>query len=144
MDDRVLDELLGDEQFLESLLEQGVEIEGSDDAGGPEMKGGIENPHATEEPSEAGSRLVIAGERHRSASDRQNSVYESATMQMVEELQETVRGLLAKVSAVIESAGATDLLTYYPRGQFFHAPNGSTCCIVLLIVFTLVASILRA
>lgn len=101
MDARVLDDLLGDPLFLESLREQGVPLQISDavrcDTGGSD-EGVREGP---DESLEGGERSIIAS----SGGGRRASEYESATMQIVEELQESLRGVVAQVAAAIETAG---------------------------------------
>lgn len=96
MDARVIDELLSDPAFLESLLEEGVELEQSDDDSRPGMVGNSSNA------SSSRSALAFAGE---ATSTPKPGGYESVTMQAVEELQGSVNGILAKVSAAFESAG---------------------------------------
>lgn len=96
MDARVIDELLSDPAFLESLLEEGVEFEQIED----DVAGIVGNNTITSSSSGA---LATAGEV---TSAPKSSGYESVTMQVVEELQDSVKGILAKVSAAFESAGA--------------------------------------
>lgn len=94
-DARVIDELLSDPAFLESLVEQGVQLEESGDDGEARIVGN--NTVASNKTA-----LSIAGEE---SPTPKSSVYESVTMQVVEDLQDSVRGVLAKVSAAFESAG---------------------------------------
>lgn len=103
IDARVLNELLSDPAFIESLREQG--LEGTDAIGdttaGTEGESGEDGTEVTSKSAEplSGS-LAVAGKRSERISE-----YESATMQVVEELQESVRGLMAKLTATVESAG---------------------------------------
>lgn len=96
LDARVIDELLSDPAFLESLLEKGVELGQGDD----DSVGGMEGNSTI--ASSSRSVLAPAGEV---TSAPKSSGYESVTMQVVEELQDSVKGILAKVSAAFESAG---------------------------------------
>lgn len=96
LDARVIDELLRDPAFLESLLEQGVGLEESGEGGKAKVVG---NDTVA---SSGRNALSVAGE---GAPTPISSVYESVTMQVVEGLQDSVKGLLAKVSAAFESAG---------------------------------------
>lgn len=103
MDARVLNELLADPAFMKSLREQGLEgIDAiSDTTAGIEGEGGEDGTEVMSKSPEAGSGSLAVVER----GSRRKSEYESATMQVVEELQESVRGLVAKLTAAIESAG---------------------------------------
>ena len=96
LDARVIDELLSDPAFLESLLEEGVELGQGDD----DSVGGMEGNSTI--ASSSRSVLAPTGEV---TSAPKSSGYESVTMQVVEELQDSVKGILAKVSAAFESAG---------------------------------------
>lgn len=100
LDARVLDELLKDPQLLESLMEQRVQLEGNagDDDGyeGAKNITDVENKQSTERGLAVGGEMARGGKR---------SVYESVTMQVVEELQDSARGFFAKISAAFESAG---------------------------------------
>lgn len=98
IDARVIDELLSDAAFLESLMEQDVQLgqENAEDGGA----GIIGNN--TGIGSSPGSALGLIGE---ASSSPYASAYESVTMKAVEEVQLSVKGILAKVSAAFESAG---------------------------------------
>lgn len=98
IDARVIDELLSDAAFLESLMEQEVQLEG--EAADDGQAGVIGNNTGTD--SSSGSALGLVGE---APSSRYASVYESATMQAVEGVQLSVKGIVAKLSAAFESAG---------------------------------------
>lgn len=119
---------------MESLLQQGIKFEKGDEEGG-EIDGlggesGAVNNTAVDKPARGG--LARAGEwfpRER------NSSYESATMKVVEELQDSVRGLLAKMSAAIESAGEMGMMMRVFRFGGLHATNAYIdklchCCIL--------------
>lgn len=97
LDARVIDELLSDPAFLGSLVEQGVQLEESGDDGGARMVG-----NNTIASSSSNALLSVAGE---GTPTPKSSDYESVTMQVVEGLQDSVKGVLAKVSAAFESAG---------------------------------------
>lgn len=122
LDARVLDELLGDPTFMESLVQQGIKFE-KDDEGGAigglgEEVGGVNNTSVDKPTKSTTSGLAKAGEwfpRER------NSSYESATMKVVEELQDSVRGILAKMSAAIESAGEVGVPMLDLRSNELHA-----------------------
>ena len=105
LDARVLDELLKDPRLLESLVEQRVQLEGG--AGDDDGYEGARNITDVENKQSAERGLAVGGEMARGG---KRSVYESITMQVVEELQESARGFFAKISAAFESAGATGLL----------------------------------
>lgn len=85
---------MSDPAFLESLVEQGVQLEDTCDDGEARIVGN--NTVA------GSSALSIAGEENPTPT---SSVYESVTMQVVEGVQDSVKGILAKVSAALESAG---------------------------------------
>lgn len=105
LDERVLDELLSDPRFVESLLEQGVKF--GEEREEDNVDGGVPNSTVVDhQPPTNSSGLAVAGARVPGGG---SSLYESATMQVVEQLQDSVRGLLAKVSAAIESAGRMGL-----------------------------------
>lgn len=99
MDARVLDELLNDPSFMESLVEQGIQFNQGGGDGDDDFAIG-NSSIVGKPPTKAG--LAVAG---RNATSGGGSFYESVTMQVVEELQDSVRGLFAKVSAAFESAG---------------------------------------
>ena len=105
LDARVLDELLKDPRLLESLVEQRVQLEGG--AGDDDEYEGAKNitDVVNKPPTERG--LAVGGEMARG---EKRSVYESVTMQVVEELQDSARGFFAKIAAAFESAGDTSLL----------------------------------
>lgn len=103
LDTRVIDELLSDPDFLESLLEDGVELEKSDY---DSVAGMVRNSTIA---SNSGGVLAPAGEV---TSAPKSSEYESVTMQIVEELQDSVKGVLAKVSAAFESAGVNRVMAF--------------------------------
>lgn len=105
LDARVLDELLKDPRLLESLVEQRVQLEG--DAGDDDRYAGAKNitDVVDKQPTKRG--LAVGGEMAR---DGKRSVYESVTMQVVEELQDSARGFFAKITAAFESAGDSSLL----------------------------------
>lgn len=103
LDARVIDELLSDPAFLESLLEEGVELGQSD---GDSVDGMVGN--STIASSSRGA-LAPAGDV---TSAPKSSGYESVTMQVVEELQDSVKGILAKVSAAFESAGVNTVVDF--------------------------------
>lgn len=103
MDARVLDELLKDPQFLESLVEQRMQLEG--DGGDDDGYEGAKNITAVLNKQSTKRGLAVGGEMAKG----RRSVYESVTMQVVEELQDSARGFFAKISAAIESAGDTAL-----------------------------------
>lgn len=120
LDARVIDELLSDPTFMESLLQQGIKFDKGDEEDdaidGLGGEGGAVNNTAVGKPTRGG--LAKAGEwfpRER------NSSYESATMKVVEELQDSVRGLLAKMSAAIESAGEMGMMLRVFRFCGLHA-----------------------
>lgn len=106
LDARVLNELLVDPSFIESFLESG--------ASAPQNKG--ENGTDSRAPScgtlkeegilEPGAGLLYpVSDGSARLPERQGSDYESGTMRLAEEVQQSVRGLIAKISATIESAG---------------------------------------
>ncbi len=96
LDARVIDELLSDPAFLESLLEHEVHIEERE---ADDPRGSVGNSTV---PGSSQSDLARAGDVNPAP---KSSEYASATMQVVEELQDSVKGILAKVSAAFESAG---------------------------------------
>ncbi|CAM9124065.1 unnamed protein product [Ectocarpus fasciculatus] len=99
LDARVIDELLRDPTFLDSILEQEVRL---GDEGAGEGGGGTAANNTVSVGNNSSTRaLAKAGETPSSYS----SEYDSVTMQVVEELQLSVKGILAKVSAAFESAG---------------------------------------
>lgn len=108
MDARVLNELLGDPTFMESLRERRLEeaesisytTENTEGRVGGERRGSGETDVVTES-MKAGKRSLAVAEK----GGGRKSEYESATMQVVEELQDSVKGLIAKLTAAIESAG---------------------------------------
>lgn len=93
----MIDELLSDPAFLESLIGQEVNLEEREEDG---PRGSVGNGTV---PSGGQSDLARAGEGNPAP---KSSEYASATMQVVGELQDSVKGILAKVSAAFESAGA--------------------------------------
>lgn len=102
-DARVIDELLSDPAFLESLLAEGIELGQSDD---DSRTGEVGNSTIASGSSGA---LAPAGEV---TSAPKSSGYESVTMQVVEELQDSVKGIVAKVSAAFESAGVNRVMGF--------------------------------
>lgn len=101
LDARVLDELLNDPQFMEDLLEQGIQFEGGHKDGGGE--GGAANSTVVvKNPQSSETGLAIASEWSLGGNLSQ---YESATMKVVEGIRNSARGLFAKLSAAVESAG---------------------------------------
>lgn len=95
----MIDELLSDPAFLDSLLEQGVQVEEREEDGPPGCVGNSTVPSSSSNQS----GLAVAGKVK--PAPQLSSEYESATMQVVEGLQDSVKGILAKVSAAFESAG---------------------------------------
>ncbi|CAM9994999.1 unnamed protein product [Ectocarpus sp. 6 AP-2014] len=98
LDARVIDELLRDPAFLDSILEQEVRLggEGADEGGG-----GMAANSTVSVGNSSSRALAKAGE----IPSWYSSDYDSVTMQVVEELQLSVKGILAKFSAAFESAG---------------------------------------
>lgn len=108
MDARVLNELLGDPTFMESLRERGLEeaesisyTTASIEEGVERERGGSGETDVMTESMEVGKGSLVVAEK----GGKRKSEYESATMQVVEELQDSVKGLIAKLTAAIESAG---------------------------------------
>lgn len=125
LDARVLDELLKDPRFLESLVEQRVQLEG--DGGDDDEYEGAKNITDVEDKQSTKRGLAVGGEMARG----KRSVYESVTMQVVEELQDSARGFLAKISAAFESAGDTGLL-FKLVARYRQQPFQKHCCIVFV------------
>lgn len=98
LDARVIDELLRDPAFLDSILEQEVRLGGE----GADEGGGVMAANST---VSVGSRSTSALAQGGEIPSWYSSDYDSVTMQVVEELQLSVKGILAKVSAAFESAG---------------------------------------
>lgn len=94
LDARVIDELLSDPAFLESLVEQGIQLEDTCDDGEARIVGNNTVASST--------KALSTGKENPTP---KSSVYESVTMQVVEGVQDSVKGILAKVSAALESAG---------------------------------------
>ncbi|CAM9754379.1 unnamed protein product [Choristocarpus tenellus] len=99
MDARVLDELLSDPAFRESLQKQDIKVADVGDSGEEEKP---RNTTAQAEGLKSKGGLTVPGWPGFGVG---SSTYESVTMQAVEGLQNSVRGLMARVSATIESAG---------------------------------------
>lgn len=108
MDKRVLNELLSDPSFMKSLEARGVQLEDSESFDGEKLQS---STMAVNQQSPTYGALASVGMVVPNASYRNSSSgFESATMQVVEKLQDSLRGVLAKVSATLESAGKTLLL----------------------------------
>lgn len=97
---------------MESLLDQGIDLHGISLEAAAAVSRGASN--ATSILDEGGQGeptskeyLAIAGKDTAGTFGGRTSGYESTTMQAVEDLQFTLRGFLAKVSAAFESAGGS-------------------------------------
>lgn len=105
LDQRVLNELLSDPSFMKSLEARGVQAGDSEKF--DEEKRPSRNMDVNQQSPTYGA-LASGGMMAPNASYRNStSGFESATMQVVEKLQISLRGVLAKVSATLESAGET-------------------------------------
>lgn len=105
LDQRVLNEILSDPSFMKSLEARGVQPEDGENFDG-EKRPSRTMPVNQQSPTSGA--LASVGMVAPNASYRNStSGFESATMQVVEKLQDSLRGVLAKVSATLESAGET-------------------------------------